>query len=134
MTVLEVLGFRATAPRRTIADLLEQRQDSFTVEALSEELPSVGRATVFRTIKLLLEAGAVCKLATIDGSQMYSLCRVGHHHHHWVCIQCGAVEEFRAAAVEQLISAIGSEIPGEVIDHRVELYVICGSCPFHGSK
>ena len=132
--MLEELGYRATAPRKAIAKLLEQKQDSFTAEALSEELPSVGRATVFRTIKLLLEAGAVCKLAKIDGSQMYSLCRVGHHHHHWVCIQCGAVEEFRAAAVEQLISAIGSEIPGEVIDHRVELYVICGSCPFHGSK
>ena len=134
LAVLGELGYRSTAPRKAIAELLEQKQDSFTAEALSEELPSVGRATVFRTIKLLLEAGAICKLATIDGSQMYSLCRVGHHHHHWVCIQCGAVEEFRASAVEQLISAIGSEIPGEVIDHRVELYVICGSCPFHRSK
>ncbi len=129
LAVLAELGYRSTAPWRAIAELLEQKQDSLTAEALSEELPSVGRATVFRTIKLLLEARVVCKLATIDGSQMYSLCRVGHHHHHSVCIECGAVEEFRAAAVEQLISAIGTEIPGEVIDHRVELYVICGYCP-----
>ena len=134
MVVLERLGYRATAPRRAIAELLEQKQDSFTVEALSEELPSVGRATVFRTIKLLLEAGAVCKLATIDGSQMYSLCRVGHHHHHSVCIQCGAVEEFRAAAVERLISAISAEILGKVIGHRIELYVVCGLCPFSGGR
>ena len=132
MTVLEDHGYKATAPRKAIAKLLEQKHDGFTVEALSEELPSVGRATVYRTIKLLLEAGAVCKLATIDGSQMYSLCRVDHHHHHSVCIQCGAVEEFRAAAVERLISAIGAEIPGEVIDHRIELYVVCGFCPSHG--
>ena len=129
LAVLEELGYRATAPRKAIAELLEQKQDSFTVEALSEELPSVGRATVFRTIKLLLEAGAVCKLATIDGSQMYSLCRVGHHHHHSVCVRCGAVEEFRATSVERLISAISAEIQGEVIDHRIELYVICGYCP-----
>ena len=134
LAVLAELGCRATAPRRAIAELLEQKQDSFTVEELREELPSVGRATVFRTIKLLLEAGAVCKLATIDGSQMYSLCRVGHHHHHSVCVQCGAVEEFSAASVERLISAISAEIPGEVIDHRIELYVVCGSCPFYGSK
>ena len=132
MTVLEELGFRATAPRKTIADLLEQKQDSFTVKALSKELPAVGRATVYPTIKLLLEAGAVCKLATIDGSQIYSLCAVGYHHHHSVCIQCGAVEEFRAAAVERLISAISAEIPGEVIDHRIELYVVCGFCPSDG--
>ena len=134
MAVLEGLGYRATAPRKAIAKLLEQKHDTFTLEALSEELPSVGRATVFRTIKLLLEAGVVCKLATIDGSQRYSLCRVDHHHHHSVCIQCGAVEELRAMAVERLISAIGAEVPGEVIDHRIELYVVCDSCPSHGSK
>lgn len=129
MAVLEGLGYRATAPRKAIVRLLEQKQDGFTVEELREELPSVGRATVYRTIKLLLEAGAVCKLATIDGSQMYNLCRVGHHHHLSVCIECGAVEEFRSAAVERLISAISAEIPGGVIDHRIELYVVCGLCP-----
>ena len=134
MAVLEGLGYRATAPRKAIAKLLEQKYDTFTLEALSEELPSVGRATVFRTIKLLLQAGVVCKLATIDGSQMYSLCRVDHHHYHSVCIQCGAVEEFKAAAVERLISAISAEFPGEVIDHRVELYVVCKSCPSLRSK
>ena len=134
MTVLEGLGFKATAPRKAIAKLLEQKRDTFTLEALSEELPSVGRATVFRTIKLLLDAGVVCKVAAIDGSQMYILCRVDHHHHHSVCVQCGAVDEFRAAAVERLIGAIGAEVPGEVIDHRIELYVVCGSCPSHGSR
>ena len=133
MAALEGLGYRATAPRKAIARLLQQKPDTITLEALSEELPSVGTATVFRTIKLLLEAGLVCKLATIDGSQMYSLCRIGHHQHS-VCVQCGAVEEFRAAAVQRLISATGAEVPGEVIDHRFELYVVCGSCPFHGGK
>ena len=134
IAVLEELGYKATAPRKAIVKLLEQKQDSFTAEALSEELPSVGRATVFRTIKLLLEAGAVCRLATIDGSQVYSLCRVGHHHHHSVCIQCGAVEEFRAAAIERLISAISAEVPGEVVDHRIELYVVCGFCPSYSRQ
>ena len=129
MAMLEGRGYRATAPRKTIAGLLEQKQDSFTVEALSDELPSVGRATVYRTVKLLLEAGAVCKLAMMDGAQLYSLCGVGHHHHHSVCVQCGVVEEFRATSIESLISAISADIPGEVVDHRLELYVNCGLCP-----
>ena len=93
MAVSEGLGYRATAPGKAIASLLEQKHDALTVEELREELPSAGWATVFRTIKPLLEAGAVCKLATMDGSQMYSLCRVGHRHHHSVCIECGAVED-----------------------------------------
>ena len=42
MAVLENRGYRATAPRKAVAELLEQKHDGFTVEALSEELPSVG--------------------------------------------------------------------------------------------
>ena len=129
LAVLESGGYRATAPRRAIAGLLEQKQEGFSLEALSDELPSVGRATVYRTIKLLLEAGVVCKLAMMNGSHMYSLCGVGHHHHHTVCVECGAVEEFRVDAVERLIRDIGADIPGEIVSHRLELYVNCHACP-----
>ena len=132
MALLEGLGYRATAPRKAIADLLEQKQDGFTAEAISGELPSVGRATVYRTIKLLLKAGAVCKLAMMDGAQLYSLCWVGHHHHHTVCVECGAVEEFRATSIERLINEISVNIPGEIVDHRLELFVNCGLCPATG--
>ena len=127
IAVLEGRGIRATLPRRTIAGLLEQKHAGFTIEAISEELPSVGRATVYRTVKLLLEAGAVCKLAMMDGSHVYSVSRAGHHHH-YVCVKCGAVEEFRAAAVEQLLRSAGADLPGQVIDHRIELYVVCDRC------
>lgn len=127
--ILESAGYRDTAPRRAIAGLLQQKQEGFSVEALSDELPSVGRATVYRTIKLFLDAGAVCKLATINGSHIYSLCGVGHHHHHTVCVECGAVEEFRVDAVERLIGEISEDIPGEIVSHRLELYVNCHDCP-----
>lgn len=133
MAVLEGRGIRATLPRRTIAGLLEQKHAGFTIEAISEELPSVGRATVYRTVKLLLEAGAVCKLAMMDGSHVYSVSRAGHHHH-YVCVKCGAVEEFRAAAIEQLLGSAGADLPGQVIDHRIELYVICDRCLADGAK
>ena len=129
MAILEGRGYKATAPRKAIASFLERNQDGFTAEGLSDELPSVGRATVYRTIKLLLEAGAVCKLAMMDGAQLYSLCGVGHHHHHSVCVECGAVEEFQATSIERLISEISADIPGEIVDHRLELYVNCGLCP-----
>lgn len=127
MAVLEGRGIRATLPRRTITGLLEQKHAGFTIEEISEELPAVGRATVYRTVKLLLEAGAVCKLAMMDGSHVYSVSRAGHHHH-YVCVKCGVVEEFRAAAVERLLRSAGANFPGQVIDHRIELYVICDRC------
>ena len=129
MTVLRDLGYKDTAPRRAIAGLLEQKDEGFTAEALSDELPFVARATVYRTIKLLTEAGAVCKLPMMNGAHLYSLCGVGHHHHHSVCVECGAVEEFREASIERLITDISADIPGEIVGHRLELFVNCGSCP-----
>ena len=129
MAVLKDRSIRVTRPRKAIVDLLERKRGGFTIEALNEELPSVGRATVYRTVKLLLEAGVVCKLAMMDGSHVYSVSRVGHHHHHYVCVECGAVEEFGTATVEKLIRSIGTDLPGQVVDHRIELYVMCGNCP-----
>ena len=128
LAVLDSRGHRATAPRKAIVGLLEQKQAGFTAEALSDELPSVGRATVYRTIKLLIEAGVVCKVAMMDGAHLYLLCGVGHHHHS-VCVECGLVEELRAAAVERLISAVSADIRGQIVEHRLELYVNCGACP-----
>ena len=45
IAALEDRGYRATAPRKAVAKLLEQKQKGFTVEALSEELPSVALPT-----------------------------------------------------------------------------------------
>ena len=134
MAILKERGARETRPRKVIADHLEHKRGGFTIEALCGELPSVGRATVYRTVKLLLEVGAVCKLALMDGSHVYSVSRVGHRHHHYVCVECGLVEEFRAASVEKLLRAIGDDLPGQVVDHRIELYVSCGYCPTNGGS
>ena len=134
MAVLEGRGVRATSPRKVITNLLERKQGAFTIDVLSEELPSVGRATVYRTVKLLLEEGVVCKLAMMDGSHVFSVSRAGRHHHHYVCVKCGAVKEFRAASIEQLLWSIGADVPGRVVDHRIELYVACDYCPASGGK
>ena len=134
MATLKDRGYRATAPRRAIADLLEQKHAGFTIEALSEELPSVSRATLFRTIKLFVEAGVLCRLIMMDGASAYSLTQVDHHHHHSVCVECGLVEEFSAAALERMLSDISIEICCQIVDHHLELYVNCGHCPADGGK
>ena len=128
LTILGSRGHRATAPRKAIVGLLAQKRGGFTAEELSDDLPWVGRATVYRTIKLFLEAGVICKLPLPEGAHLYLLCSVGHHHHS-VCIKCGVVEELRVAAVERLISAVSADIRGEIVEHRLELYVNCGACP-----
>ena len=125
--VLEDRGFRLTGPRRAVLSLLDRKEEGFSAEEVSAELPGVGRATVYRTLKLLLEAGVVCKLSLPDGVPMYSLARV-EHHHHTVCVHCGSVSEFRDVTVERLLRTLGEDIAGTIVGHRMEFYIVCQAC------
>ena len=124
---LEDRGYRMTTPRRDVINLLGQKQEGFSAEEIREELPGVGRATVYRTIKLLLDADVVCKLALPNGAPKYSLSRIGHHHH-TVCVKCGTVGDFRGTTIERLLRTLGSDVNGEIVGHRIEFYIICQSC------
>ena len=127
MAVLEDRGYRSTNSRRSIVHILEEKGSGFTAEEIGRELPSVGRATVFRTLKLLLEIGVICRLNLPDGAPRYTLSRV-EHHHHTVCVVCGNVGEFRAATIERMMRSLSNEIPGDVVGHRIELYITCDLC------
>ena len=127
MSVIEDMGYRITQPRRDVVKLLETKPDGFGAEEINAALPDVGRATVYRTIRLLLDIGVICKLVMRDGSTKYSLARV-EHHHHLVCVRCGTVEEFLDSTIERLVRAIGAEVSGEILGHRIEFDVICKSC------
>ena len=125
--VLEDLGYRMTPPRRRLADLLGSKTGAFSAEAISEELPSVGRATVYRTLKLLVDAGVLCKTVLPDGAPRYSFDSL-RHHHHVICADCGKVEEFRKPVAERLLREMTKEVGGVIVGHRVELYITCADC------
>ena len=127
MAVLEDRGYRATESRRTIISILDRKEEGFSAEQICQELSNVGRATVYRTIKLLLEAGVICKLSLPEGRPKYSLARF-EHHHHTLCVKCGIVDEFRDVTVERLLRSIGGDISGEIVGHRMEFYIICKEC------
>jgi len=127
IAALEDCGYRLTGPRHDVINLLSQKQEGFSTQEVCDILPGVGRATVYRTIKLLLEAGAICKVALPDGAPRYTLARAGHHHH-TVCVKCGTVGDFRGSTVERLLRVISADIPGEIVGHRVEFYITCQEC------
>jgi Fur family ferric uptake transcriptional regulator len=127
LSALEDQGYRLTGPRRSIIGLLDQKEEGFSAEEICDELPGVGRATVYRTIKLLVATGVVCKLSLPDGWPKYSLARV-EHHHHTVCVRCGKVGEFRASTIERMLRTIGADISGEIVGHNIEFHIICQDC------
>ena len=126
---LEDTGHRLTAPRRAVLDAIVSGKRPFTIEELSEQLPNIGRATVFRTVKLLHELDIVCRVPLEDGGVRYEHSLSGRHHHHLICSECGSVTEFSDptldAAIEQNATTAGFELDS----HSAELYGRCASCP-----
>ena len=127
ITALEDQGLRRTSARSAVATRIESVSEAFTAEQLCRDLPEVGRATVYRTIRHLVDAGALCKLPILDGAPMYSIARV-EHHHHTICSKCGAVGEFRHSTVERLMRSLEKEIDGEIVGHRMEIFITCNQC------
>lgn len=124
---VESRGHRLTEPRRAVLDAIIAVGAPFTVEELCSATPAVGRATVFRTIKLLQESDVICRLSLDDGSVRYQLSHGGHHHH-LICNACGAVDEFRDSDLDALIDRNAREHGFEVSSHSIELYGRCREC------
>ena len=129
-TLIDAIGgrrYRITHPRRRVIASIAGKENNFTAEELHAELNGVGRATVYRTIKLLVEQGLLCKISLPDGSPRYMLTMSGHHHH-LVCVSCGLVSEFHESEIEQLLSEWEASGKGTVVGHRIEVYVVCTAC------
>ena len=123
-------GNGKTAPRRELAAMLAQRTGSFTAKEIIAGQPDLSRATIYRTLRLLVQVGILCKTAMPDGPPRYSLHDLRHHH--LICVSCGRIDEFRDPAVERMLHAIKDCIGSELIGHRLEFYYRCNACRKEG--
>ncbi len=128
---LEAIGFRSTAPRRAVLKAIERAPGPFTVEDLLGQVPGVGRATVFRTIKLLQELDLLCRVPLEDGSARYQLSE-GTHHHHLVCRSCGRFTEFSDPEIDARIQEQAALHGFRLQGHSLELYGHCAECVKQG--
>jgi Fur family ferric uptake transcriptional regulator len=124
---LEARGHRVTPSRRAVIAAVLTQRDHFTVDDLLHRCRGAGRATVFRTIRLLTGLGVVCRVLLEDGSLHYRLSRRGHHHH-LVCTDCGAVEDLDQCAITDFMRDLSATSNFEIEGHWLELYGRCASC------
>ncbi len=125
-------GLRLTGQRRVIADLFFRSEGHHSAEEISrmvrEANPGIGPATVYRTIKLLREAGLATGMNTGDGLARYESPFRRSHHDHLVCRRCNRIVEFENDQIEALQQRVAERHGFVVTDHRLELYGVCGAC------
>ena len=120
-------GRRVTRPRRAVLGAMQQLGDHFTAEGVMAAAPEVGRATVFRTLRLLQEIGVLCQVVLDDSTVEYRLTSGGHHHH-IVCSECGAVNDFASCDIQELLDELARRTGYEIDSHRLEVYGRCSRC------
>jgi Fur family transcriptional regulator, ferric uptake regulator len=114
-------GYKATPQRLEVLEALAAEQHQ-TLEEIRGRCPGVGLVTVYRTLDLLSEIGAVRRLELGDGPR-FELAE--DHHHHMVCESCGDVSEFEECPLDlQRLRDVGFEVSS----HSVEIYGRCAGC------
>lgn len=124
---MELRGHRITNSRRRVLEAVLAQSGHFTVEDVLHRTRKVGRATVFRTMRLLLDLNVVCRVMLDGGNLHYRLSSRGHHHH-LVCNDCGRVEDFTNCDVEPLVQELARAMKYEIDGHWLEVYGRCQAC------
>ncbi len=118
-------GMRMTGQRRVIARVLSQSEDHPDVEELYRRATKVDSnisiATVYRTVRLLEEAGILERHDFRDGRSRYEQA-TERHHDHLINLETGEVIEFRSEEIEKLQAEIARRYGFKLVDHRLELY------------
>lgn len=96
-------------------------------------LPGLGYATVYRTMKLLVDAGVAEERQFGDGQTRYEPAEVGEEHHdHLICRTCGHIFEFEDEEIEARQAKIARQHGLRIVAHRLDLWGECldaAHCP-----
>ncbi len=114
-------GYKATPQRLAVLRALAAEQHQSMGE-IRGRCPEVGLVTIYRTLELLSEIGAVRRLDLGDGPR-YEIAE--DHHHHLICESCGDVSEFEKCPLD-LRRLKGLDF--EVNSHSLEIYGLCAVC------
>jgi Fur family ferric uptake transcriptional regulator len=128
---LSAAGERVTRQRLLVANALAASGRRLTADQLYGRLrrrePGIGRATVFRTLETLVEAGVARRLE-LDGHVYAYVACLPAHHHHIACTSCGRVEEIDEAYVTPIVGRLAREMGFEIDDARLDFYGRCATC------
>lgn len=120
-------GMRMTEQRRVIARVLSGADDHPDVEELHRRAAAIDDnisiSTVYRTVKMLEDAGIIERHDFGDGRARYEQ-MPDEHHDHLIDVRSGRVIEFRSEEIEKLQEEIARRLGFKLRGHRLELYAV----------
>ena len=131
-TFLRKQGLRVTEPRGEVIRLAWSTHDHFSADELHAwsqqgQFPA-SRATVYRTLTLLVEGGFLAEFDAGQGRKLYEHILGHQHHDHLLCTQCGLIVEFRNDRIESLQEEVAEAHSFVLTSHRLTLEGLCLNC------
>ena len=132
---LKSSGLKATLPRLKILEIFQNSsvrhlsaEDVYKL--LLNDNIDVGLATVYRVLTQFEQAEILHRSNFETGKAVFEL-NQGSHHDHLVCINCGRVEEFYDAQIEERQQIIAKERGFSIAEHSLAIYGNCtkANCP-----
>ncbi len=125
-------ALRMTQPRREILLASWRTHRHFSAEEMyqwmQEQELGASRATVYRTLNLLVEGGFLASMNNGKGTQLYEHILGHSHHDHMICIGCGKVFEFRSAEIEAIQEEVAERHNFRLTHHVLRLEGYCSKC------
>jgi len=123
---------KLTGERLAILASIFQRESHFDAETLHAELRTEGgdisRATVYRTLDLLVQSGLVRKNSLGASHANYEAARGDEHHDHLICLNCNLVVEFYRPDLEELQDRICADQGFKLVHHSLQIFGLCPAC------
>ncbi|HEY4584090.1 MAG: Fur family transcriptional regulator [Acidimicrobiia bacterium] len=128
-------GVRYTGGRRQVVAALESADGPRSAAELHAELSGkVPISSVYRTLSVLEEAGVVAPHHSVKGITRYEIAEwLAGHHHHLVCVDCGAVEDIELpkdleSELERLVGQVSRMSAFTSTGHSLEVDGLCTRC------
>lgn len=105
-----------------------QTKHIFTAQDISENFPNLGRASIFRTIRLFLEIGILRRLTFGERSETYEINETEHHHEHMKCTVCQNIMNFDSQSICKKIFEEAKKQGFIIQEHSLSILGKCQKC------
>lgn len=130
--LLRKRGLRLTPQRAKIIEIFYNLPEGEHLSAeelqnlLKQESSDISLATSYRTLKLLASMGVLRELDFAEDHKHYELARNPHApHHHIICLDCGATEEFESEEVMRFAEKLANDRQITIVDVQLQVYGYC---------
>jgi Fe2+ or Zn2+ uptake regulation protein len=131
MADLQRHGYRKTAQRAVILDILHNSRQHMTAAQIADAVETgevaLTRSTVYRTLETLVEVGML-QASRIGRSMYYEYAQDRESHHHLVCTSCRATVHIHGAEVDATLTRAASRAGFKVAEIQVLVGGLCRVC------